>query len=85
MGVQPATLAPDLVRAEASQDRELLVSRIDEPRTGSSLPPGPVQISGASHDRGERAAFGAMSSARFAAELRFLVHNPHWSGDCHRP
>ena len=52
MGVQPATLAPDLVRAEASEDRESPVSRIDEPRTGSSLPPGPVQISGASHDRG---------------------------------
>ena len=52
MGVQPATLAPDLVRAEASQDREPPVSRIDEPRTGSSLPPGPVQISGGSHDRG---------------------------------
>ena len=52
MGVQPATLAPDLVRAEASEDREPPVSRIDEPRTGSSLPPGPVQISGASHDRG---------------------------------
>ena len=52
MGVQPATLAPDLVRAEASQDREPPVSRIDEPRTGSSLPPGLVQISGASHDRG---------------------------------
>ena len=52
MGVQPATLAPDLVRAEVSQDREPPVSRIDEPRTGSSLPPGPVQISGASHDRG---------------------------------
>ena len=52
MGVQPATLAPDLVRAEASQDREPPVSRIDEPRAGSSLPPGPVQISGASHDRG---------------------------------
>ena len=49
MGVQPATLAPDLVRAEASEDREPPVSRIDEPRTGSSLPPGPVQISGASH------------------------------------
>ena len=52
MGVQPATLAPDLVRAEVSGDREPPVSRIDEPRTGSSLPPGPVQISGASHDRG---------------------------------
>ena len=52
MGVQPATLAPDLVRAEASDDREPPVSRIDAPRTGSSLPPGPVQISGASHDRG---------------------------------
>ena len=52
MGVQPATLAPDLVRAEASDDREPPVSRIDEPRTGSSLPPGPVQISGAAHDRG---------------------------------
>ena len=52
MGVQPATLAPDLVRAEASEDREPPVSRIDEPRTGSSLPPGPVQISGASHDGG---------------------------------
>ena len=52
MGVQPATLAPDLVRAEASGDREPPVSRIDEPRTGSSLPPGPVQISGESHDRG---------------------------------
>ena len=52
MGVQPATLAPDLVRTEASEDREPPVSRIDEPRTGSSLPPGPVQVSGASHDRG---------------------------------
>ena len=52
MGVQPATLAPDLVRAEASDDREPPVSRIDEPRTGSSLPPDPVQVSGASHDRG---------------------------------
>ena len=52
MGVQPATLAPDLVRAEASDDRKPPVSRIDEPRPGSSLPPGPVQISGASHDRG---------------------------------
>ena len=52
MGVQPATLAPDLVRAQASEDREPPVSRIDEPRTGSSLPPGPVQISGASHDCG---------------------------------
>ena len=52
VGVQPATLAPDLVRAEASEDRVPPVSRIDEPRTGSSLPPGPVQISGASHDCG---------------------------------
>ena len=52
MGVQPAALAPDLVGAEASEDRESPVSRIDEPRTDSSLPPGPVQISGASHDRG---------------------------------
>ena len=52
MGVQPAALAPDLVGAEASEDREPPVSRIDEPRTDSSLPPGPVQISGASHDRG---------------------------------
>ena len=52
MGVQPATLAPDLVRTEASDDREPPVSRIDEPRTGSSLPPGPVQVSGESHDRG---------------------------------
>ena len=52
MGVQPAMLASDFVRAEASDDRELPVSRIDEPRTGSSLPPGPVQISGAPHDRG---------------------------------
>ena len=45
MGVQPATLAPDLVRVEASDDCEPPVSRIDEPRTGSSVPPGPVQIS----------------------------------------
>ena len=52
MGVQPATRASDFVRAEASDDREPPVSRIDEPRTGSSLPPGPVQIPGASHDRG---------------------------------
>ena len=52
MGVRPATLPPDLVRAEASDDRKPPVSRIDEPRTGSSLPPGPVQVSGASHDRG---------------------------------
>ena len=52
MEVQPATLAPDLVRAEASEDRVPPVSRIDEPRTGSSLPPGPVQVSGAAHDRG---------------------------------
>ena len=52
MGVQPATLAPDLVGAEASDDREPPVSRIVEPRTGSFLPPGPVQISGAAHDRG---------------------------------
>ena len=52
MGVQPATLAPDLVRAQASEDREPPVSRIDAPRTGSSLSPGPVQISGESHDRG---------------------------------
>ena len=52
MGVQPATLAPDLVRAEASEDREPPVSRIVEPRTGSSLPPGPVQIAGTAHDRG---------------------------------
>ena len=51
-GVQPTTLAPDLVRAEASEDREPPVSRIDEPQAGSFLPPGPVQISGASHDRG---------------------------------
>ncbi|MCY4452190.1 MAG: hypothetical protein OXC01_09595 [Immundisolibacterales bacterium] len=52
MGVQPATLVPDLVRAEASEDREPPVSRIDEPRAASSLPPGPVRISGAAHDRG---------------------------------
>ena len=52
MGVQPATLAPDLVRAEASDDREPPVSRIDAPRIGASLPPGPVRISGVSHDRG---------------------------------
>ena len=52
MGVQPETLAPDLVRAQASEDREPPVSRIDEPRTGSSLPPGPVQISGSADDRG---------------------------------
>ena len=52
MGVQPATLAPDLVRVEASDDCEPPVSRIDEPRTGSSVPPGPVQISGTAHDRG---------------------------------
>ena len=52
MGVQPATLAPDLVRAEASEDCEPPVSRIDEPRTGSSLPPGSVQISGTAHDGG---------------------------------
>ena len=52
MGVQPATLAPDLVRAEASDDREPPVSRIDEPRTGLSLVPGPVRVSGESHDRG---------------------------------
>ena len=52
MDVQPATLAPDLVRAEPSQDREPPLSRIDEPRSGSSLPPGPVRISGVAHDRG---------------------------------
>ena len=52
MGVQPATLAPDLVRGEPSEDREPPVSRIDEPRTGSSLPPGPVQVSGVAQDRG---------------------------------
>ena len=52
MGVQPATLAPDLVVAEASEDREPPVSRIDEPRTGSSLPTGTVRVSGTAHDRG---------------------------------
>ena len=52
MGVQPATLAPALVCAEASEDREPPVSRIDEPRSGSSLPPGPVQVSGSANDRG---------------------------------
>ena len=52
MGVQPATLAPDLVRAEASEDREPPVSRIDVPRAGTSLAPGPVEVSGAAHDRG---------------------------------
>ena len=52
MGVQPATLAPDLVRAEASEDREPPVSRIAEPRNGASPPPGPVRVSGTAHDRG---------------------------------
>ena len=52
MGIQPAALDSDLVRAEASEDREPPVSRIDEPRAGASLPPGPVRISGAAHDRG---------------------------------
>ena len=52
MGVQPATLAPDLVGAEASEDREPPVSRIDEPRTGCSLPPGTVRVAGTAHDRG---------------------------------
>ena len=36
MAVQPATLAPDLVRAQASEDREPPLSRIDERRTGPS-------------------------------------------------
>ena len=35
MGVQPATLAPDLVRAEASQDRELPVCQIAVSLSGS--------------------------------------------------
>ena len=52
MGVQPATLAPDLVRAEASEDREPPVSRIDAPQAATSLAPGAVEISGAAHDRG---------------------------------
>ena len=52
MEVQPVTLAADLVRAEASDDRERPVSRIDEPRAGSSLAPGPVQVSGVARDHG---------------------------------
>ena len=50
MGVQPATLAPDLVGSLGGSRAAGLAHRRAADRF--SLPPGPVQISGASHDRG---------------------------------
>ena len=40
------------MNVEAARDAGVHLGFFSEPRTGSSLPPGPVQISGASHDRG---------------------------------
>ena len=52
MGVQPATLARDLVRAEASEDREPPVSRLEEPRPGATVPAAPVRLAGTARDHG---------------------------------
>ena len=51
MGVQPETLVPDLVSAEASTDRTSPVSRIAEPADGAAVASGPVRITGTAEDR----------------------------------
>ena len=51
MGVQPETLAADLVRAEASTDQTPPTSSIIEPADGATVVLGPVQIAGTADDR----------------------------------
>lgn len=52
MGVQPATLQPELVPGERSSDRTPPVCAIDSPADGATLPLGPVRVSGRAHDAG---------------------------------
>ncbi|MCP5154908.1 MAG: hypothetical protein H6983_12130 [Ectothiorhodospiraceae bacterium] len=52
MGVQPATLQPDLVPAAASTDHEPPASVIHTPRDGATAGLGPVSVSGTAIDTG---------------------------------
>lgn len=52
MGIQPATLSPELVPATASDDHQSPVSTITAPADGTALPLAPTTIKGTAKDHG---------------------------------
>ncbi|MGI9333530.1 MAG: N,N-dimethylformamidase beta subunit family domain-containing protein [Gammaproteobacteria bacterium] len=52
MGIQPASLQPDLVPADESTDRIAPTSSIEAPANGTSLPRGRMQVGGTATDAG---------------------------------
>lgn len=82
MGIQPAQLAPDLIRARASDDHEPPVSVITSPLSGATVARGPLRISGQAHDVGGGLVAGVEVSLDAGHTWHPAVGRESWFYDC---